>query len=842
MTSPAHQQYLRIKRRYPDAIVLFRLGDFYEMFGEDAKLGAEALQITLTSREFAKGDRVPMAGIPHHALQGYLKRFIDRGHRVAVCEQLSEAGKGLVERDVVRVITPGTLADPELLEDRRNNYLAAVCPWADGYGLAFVDVTTGEFCATEISGPDALVDLEAELLRLSPAEVLAPRELPALEPYPATILETRDFQTDGAYDTLCRQFGVVSLDGFGAAALSAGIGAAGAIVNYVAQSNRALLSFLTGMRTYSTGSFMPLDVATRRNLELTEPNRPGGRSLLWLLDRTITPMGARLLRRRVGQPLVTISPLETRLDAVEDLVERPVARDQLKTHLRGTIDFERLTGRIRHGDALPRELLSLQRSLASIPKLLAFLDGVVSEELIDVQQKCEVPPELPDLIARSVADPDSGRMLRRGFSAELDDLVESIRDSRDWIAGLEATERERTGIKSLKVGYNKVFGYYLEVRNSNRSSVPPEYIRKQTLVNAERFITPDLKECEARILQADERIELLERRLYGELLEQIGRYAEKLLEIGEALARLDVYRSLAEAAGRHAYVRPKLDDSSSLRVIAGRHPVLDASLDETFIANDCNLDSAGQQIMLITGPNMGGKSTFLRQVGLIVLMAQIGSFVPAEEAQIGLVDRVFTRAGAQDNISVGQSTFMIEMAETANIIRHAGEKSLLLLDEIGRGTSTYDGLALARAITEYVHDRVGARTLFATHYHELTGLADQFPRIFNTNVAVLEEGSDVIFLHRLEPGSTDRSYGIHVGRLAGLPSALLDRAQDILIELETQPPRGRRSNPTQLPLFIEQADGLASKLRDEILALDVPGLTPLEALNKLAELQEKGQG
>jgi DNA mismatch repair protein MutS len=862
VTSPAHSQYLAIKQRYPDAIVLFRMGDFYEMFGEDATTGAEALQITLTSREFARGDRVPMAGIPHHALQSYLKRFMQHGLKVAICEQLTEPGKGLVERDVVRVVSPGTLIEPALLDEKQNNFLAAVHRWKDVFGLAYVDVTTGEFAVTQFSGPDADHALEAELLRLAPAECLLPADDPAIHPPGhVTIHDEYRFDPDNARDTLCRHFGVRSLEGFGCDELPAAIGAAGAILSYVERANRSLLGLLTAIRTYRVTAHMALDRYTRRNLELTESARSGGvrGSLLWVLDSTATAMGGRLLRRLLSQPLLDVEPLERRLDAVAELEDLPVLRTQLRTLLNKVTDLERLCGRILQGVALPAELLALRDSLRSLIELIALLDGVQCAELRRLRDAIDPCADVADLIDRAVhaAAARQGRkdqvegpagegLIRAGFDPELDAMKASIRDSREWIARLEPQEQERSGIRSLKVGYNKVFGYYIEVSNANRHAVPGDYIRKQTLVNAERYITPDLKEHEARILQAEERIGSLERRIYADLLHTIGENAPRLFASADAIAHIDVYRALADVAGRYNYVRPEILPGDELDIVAGRHPVVEVTLEsEGFIPNDCRLDCADRQVVLITGPNMGGKSTYLRQVALIVLMAQIGSFVPAESARIGLVDRIFTRVGAQDDIAAGQSTFMVEMVETANILNHATRRSLLILDEVGRGTSTYDGLAIARAVVEHIHDRIGARTLFATHYHELTALGDRFPRIHNANVAVAEDNGRVIFLHRLVPGGADRSYGIHVARLAGLPHAVTDRAEEALLDLEERSrqnghhPR-RRSH--QLTLFGDPADTLAAQLLDELLAIDVTALTPIEALTRLHELQQKGKG
>ncbi len=868
MTSPAHRQYLAIKDRYADAIVLFRMGDFYEMFGEDAKVGAQALQITLTSREFARGERVPMAGIPHHALQSYLKRFMQHGLKVAVCEQLTEPGKGLVERDVVRVVTPGTLIEPALLEAKQNNYLAAIHRWREAYGLAFVDVSTGEFAVTQFEGSSAAGDLEAELLRLAAAECLVANEdWPIQIPGHMSLHDEYRFDPDNARALLCRQFGVKSLEGFGCEQMAAAVGAAGAVLSYVERSNRHLIGLLTGLRTYVVSSYMTLDRYTRRNLELMESTRSGGvrGSLLWVLDGTQTSMGGRLLRRVLSQPLLDVELLNRRLDAVDELLELPVLRARLRGVLSHVGDLERLCGRVCQEVAQPADLLAMRDSLRALVELRGLIADVAAEELAGICRRLDPCSDVADLIESAVRDlpnergrdrksevegPAGEGLIRPGFSPELDSVREGIRESRQWIARLEPAEAERTGIRSLKVGYNRVFGYYIEVSNANRDAVPANYIRKQTLVNAERFITPELKEHEARILQAQERIGAVERRVFLELLQAVAAHSGRLFTTAGAVASLDLYQSLADVASRRNYVRPALSEDGELHIEGGRHPVVEVSLEEeSFIPNDCLLDCSDRQILLVTGPNMGGKSTYLRQAALIVLLAQIGSFVPAAEARIGLVDRIFTRVGAQDDIAAGQSTFMVEMVETANVLNHATGHSLLILDEVGRGTSTYDGLAIARAVIEHIHDRIGARTLFATHYQELTSLADRYPRIYNVSVAVTEDGGRVVFLHRVISGGADRSYGIHVARLAGLPVDVTDRAEEALHELEQQTEsrlrsNGHRSGPRsarQLALFGEPQQSTATRILGDLLAIDISTLTPIDAIKRLYELQQKGR-
>lgn len=858
MTSPAHRQYLAVKARYPDALLLFRLGDFYEMFGDDAERGAQVLQITLTSREFARGDRVPMAGIPHHALQSYLRRFVQAGIKVAICEQLSEPGRGLVERDVVRVVTPGTLIEPGLLDEERNNYLAAIHLERGVWGLAYIDVTTGEFALTEFAGTGAAESLEAELLRVAPAESLVAREdLGVALPGHVSLHDEYRFDPESGAAALCRQFGVRSLEGFGCDGLTAAIGAAGAILSYLERTNRSLLGLLSGLRTYHVSSFMALDRYTRRNLELVENTRTGGTrgTLLWVLDRTETAMGARLLRRVLGSPLLEVEPLTARLDAVGDLLDRPLARGQVRAALSPVGDLERLVGRVVGGTASSHDLITLASSLRALRDLDGLLAELPAAELRRLREAIDPCDDIVGEIERAILPPKVGRrnggppadgVIRPGYSEELDALRAGIRDSREWIAQLESAEVERTGIRSLKVGFNKVFGYFIEVSHANAALVPPTYLRKQTLVNAERYITPELKEHESRILQAEERIAAVERRVFANLLTQLACESARLFETADAVAWLDLYRSFADVAAANTYVRPELCQSDAIEIVGGRHPVVELTLDDAgFIPNDCRLDCDDRQVLLITGPNMGGKSTYLRQVALIVLMAQIGSFVPADRASIGLVDRIFTRVGAQDDIAAGQSTFMVEMVETANILNHATRRSLVILDEVGRGTSTYDGLAIARAVLEYIHDRLGSRTLFATHFHELTGLAERLTRVHNAHAAVAEDAGSVVFLHRVAPGGADRSYGVHVARLAGLPPQVIGRAEEALEDLEqgTQrntPPRRRRGR--QLVLFGAEANGQGAQLVDELLGLDLPAMAPLDALTRLFELQRKARG
>jgi DNA mismatch repair protein MutS len=852
MTTPARAQYLAMKAQHPDAVLWFRMGDFYELFDDDAELVARELRLTLTSREFGRGERVPMAGVPHHAAEGYLARLVRKGYRVAIAEQVSPAGHGLVDRVVTRVVTAGTAIEPTLLPERANNYLAAVVRGAPGrggaapeaYGLAYVDVTTGEFAVTELRGPEAATALAGELSRLNAAECLVPWDQAGALALasPTTRYDAWRFEPESARDRLLRHLAVQSLEGFGCEQLPLALGAAGAVLAYLEETNPALLPLLRDLRTYSTGAYMALDAHTRRNLELTRGARGGAveGSLLAVLDATHTPMGGRLLRRFLGQPLLDLPAIEARQAAVRTFVERRALRADVLGRLAAFGDLERLTSRVLQGVAGARELLALRAILNAVAPLrdtlrdhLAPGGGAASERraaegsLAAVGAGLDPCPEVADEIGRAVADGEDGRLIRPGYDAARDDLVASIADTRRWLAELESAERARTGIRSLKVGYNQVFGYYLEVTHAHRDRVPADYARKQTLTNAERYITPQLKEAEARILHAEERIAAAERALFVALLGRIGVHAPRLLRTADALAHLDVYAALAEVADRQGYVCPEVHPGDEIAIESGRHPVVEVALGaERFIANDCRLGGDGPRIALLTGPNMAGKSTYLRQVALIVLLAQIGSFVPATRAQLGLVDRIFTRIGAQDDLAAGASTFMVEMVETAAIVRHATARSLVVLDEIGRGTSTEDGLAIARAVVEHLHDRVGARALFATHYHELVELADHLPRLANLHTAVREEHGEVVFLHRVVPGGADRSYGLHVARLAGLPATVLARADALLAGSAERPSArqtmgepaalaGQRPPDSAPPSSTEQADNSADHQRAE---------------------------
>jgi DNA mismatch repair protein MutS len=852
-STPIRRQYLRIKQKYPQAIVLFRLGDFYETFDEDAKLASRELEIVLTSREMGKGHRVPMAGIPYHALDNYLARLINRGYKVAICEQVTKPGetKGLVQREVVRLVTPGTVVEPSLLDSKSNNYLVSLVWGEEVVGLAYIDITTSEFATTQLPPHRIIPELE----RLKPSEIITAEssELPDLELAASlTRLDDYWFELDVACQTMLDHFGVATLDGYGCGHLPLAVKTAGAIIHYIQETQKGVLGQLTRLTTYSTDSFMALDVQTQRNLELFHTSRLGtfGGSLLSIIDLTRTAMGGRLLRRWLGQPLLDITELTNRQDAIEWFSDNTLAHSQTTSLLGEVADLERLINRVKGGIAVPRELIALRRSLEIIPKLGQVLE---SRSGIDwLKEELKPCPEVVDLVSRAIVEQpgslDEGGVVRRGFSEELDNLRQTSKNAKQYLADLERKERERTGIKSLKVGFNKVFGYYIEVSKSNLPQVPQDYIRKQTLVGGERFFTPELKEYESLILNAQDRIAELEAQLFRQVCNQVGAESERISASANALADIDVFSSLAEVAVRYSYIRPKLTTDKGIDISEGRHPVVERTLAEgSFVPNDVYLSNDDAQLIIITGPNMSGKSTYLRQVALIVLLAQIGSFVPAASATIGLVDRIFTRIGAREDLPAGQSTFMVEMVETANILNNATPRSLIILDEIGRGTSTYDGLSIARAVAEYIHSypKLGAKTLFATHYHELVELAGFLPRVKNFNVAVAEDKGEVTFLYKIVPGGVDKSYGIHVAKLAGLPRSVVHRAQEVLEELEEDSRTARRSAkgrrrkeavPQQLPLL-----GQKSPLLEELEKLDIDSMSPLEAITRLYELQKKAR-
>ncbi|MFO7772546.1 MAG: DNA mismatch repair protein MutS [Dehalococcoidia bacterium] len=844
--TPLRKQYLWVKQKHPDAIVFFRLGDFYETFDEDAKVASRELDVVLTSREMGKGQRVPMAGIPHHALDNYLAKLINRGHKVAICEQLSPPGKGLVERDVIRVVTPGTVVEPNLLESKRNNYLASLVMEGEEAGIAYVDISTSEFATTELPADRILPELE----RLQPSEVLTPEDAGDYPQLPFTVSRLDDywFDLEIAREALLEHFAVASLEGYGCARLPLAIRAAGGLIHYVKETQKETLPQLSKLATYSTDSFMTLDGQTIRNLELFQGGRWGesGNSLLSIIDLTKTAMGGRLLKSWLGHPLLDLAVLNRRQEALAYFHQHSLVRQKVISFLSDIADLERLVNRVRSARTTPRELITLRSSLEKVPDLRTAMADADSPTVSELSAELKPCPDIVDLIARAIADEpgdlEQGGVIRDGFSPELDEIRRNSKQAKQYLAGLEQREKQRTGIKSLKVGYNRVFGYYIEVSRSNLNLVPPDYVRKQTLAEAERFFTPELKEYESLILNAQEKIADLEAAIFRQLCQQIGAAGEQILTTARAIAQIDVLSSLAEAAVRHRYVRPILTNEDVIDIKGGRHPIVEQSIGaDNFVPNDAYLCNTDNQLIILTGPNMSGKSTYLRQVALIILLAQIGSFVPADSAGIGIVDRIFTRIGAQEDLAAGQSTFMVEMTEAANILNNATPRSFIILDEIGRGTSTYDGLSIAWAVVEFIHNRpeLGAKTIFATHYHELVDLADILPRVKNLNVAVAEEGDRVIFLHRIVFGGSDRSYGIHVAQLAGLPRPVIVRAQEVLARLESHASgKGKapqRKTPVQPALFPRQSQD--SLLADEIGQLDIDAMSPLEAITKLYELK-----
>ncbi|PKM79781.1 MAG: DNA mismatch repair protein MutS [Firmicutes bacterium HGW-Firmicutes-14] len=871
--TPMMKQYLAIKEQHPNAILFFRLGDFYEMFFDDAETASRALEITLTARDGGNGRKVPMCGVPYHAADTYIARLIDKGFMVAICEQVEDprAAKGIVKREVTRIITPGTVTDGNMLDESRYNFLIGIYKDELGYGIGVAEVSTGYFALTEITGSRALARLLDEISRLNPVECILPDEpadnndlansLGSFDKMAINYFSYRSFNYKNAYNTLLEHFGTCSLEGFGCEDSRLGICAAGGILAFLKETQKNALSHINRLIHYTTENYMLLDSATRRNLELTKTirNRDKKGTLLWVIDHTVTAMGARLLKMWVEQPMLNTDKIKERLDSVEELVNNVFLRDDLRKALDKVYDLERLAGRIACGTAGARDLTALRTSLEVLPAIREALNGVYSPALAEIFESLDCMEDVVDTITGSIADDPplsvrDGGIIRAGFNEEVDRLRTASREGKDWIAALEAKEKERTGIKSLRVGFNKVFGYYIEVTRSNLAMVPDDYQRKQTLANAERYITPELKEYENLILGAEDRVTKLEYDLFCEIRDLVSREVPRIQKCAALVSTLDVLQSHAEAALQNNYAKPLVDDGDIIEVRDGRHPVVEKMLlNEPFVPNDTYLDGSGYRLDIITGPNMAGKSTYMRQVALICLMAQTGSFVPAEYARIGIVDRIFTRVGAADDLTTGQSTFMVEMNEVANILNNATSKSLVILDEIGRGTSTFDGLSIAWAVAEYILDpgKIGAKTLFATHYHELTELADMFPGVQNHSIAVREKGEDIIFLRRIIPGGADRSYGIQVARLAGLPNEVLTRAREILATLEAtedmakgqrEVAAGRRrhaggSARVQMSIFEEPA--YPHPVVEEVRNMDVLSLTPIEALNILYKLHQK---
>ncbi len=841
VSTPLMQQYREIKARHRDAILMFRMGDFYEMFEDDAEVAARTLGLTLTSRNNGAAAETPLAGVPVKAASAYIKRLVERGFRVAICEQVEDPklAKGIVRREVIEVVTPGAVMADDLLEERRNTFLVALVTEGARAGFAAADLSTGEFVLESVESSA----LEAALQRYSPSEVVVPEGAAALAPAGSLVTRREPWEFDPvlAGEDLTRRFGLASLDGLGLGAEDAlAVGAAGALLRYLGDLQPGGLPQLRRPAARRAEGRLYLDAMTRRNLELVEPLRPGGEqaTLLAVLDHTMTPMGARLLRRWLLAPLTDPAAIAARHDAVGTLLADEPRRSGLREALDGVRDLERLGAKTAARRATPRDLGAMRDSVQRLPRLLALVGdlyalGAGFDILDDLARG--LAAALVDHLPPALGDGDT---IRPGHAPALDEL-RTLRDGgRSYIASLQSRERARTGIGSLKVGYNKVFGYYIEITRANQDAVPADYERRQTLTGAERYVTPELKAYEAKVLSAEEEIARLEERLFAELRDTVGAAIGRIQDTAARVAAADTLASLAEVAARNGYTRPEVGDGSALEIEAGRHPVVERVMPrEAFIPNDVRLD-AEHQIMIVTGPNMAGKSTVLRQVALLVLLAQAGSFVPARAARIGVVDRLFTRVGASDDLARGQSTFLVEMSETASILHNATRRSLVLLDEIGRGTSTYDGVAIAWAVAEYLHERVGCKAVFATHYHELTQLAERYARIVNFNVAVHESGDEVIFLHRLRPGGADRSYGIHVGRLAGLPPEVLERAGAVLKTLEAGHRVAAASTPAdQLALFTPTDDPVLADLR----ALDVDGLTPRDALSRLADLQRRAR-
>lgn len=874
--TPMMQKYLETKETYPDCILFYRLGDFYEMFFEDAVTASRELEITLTGKSCGLEERAPMCGIPYHAVDGYLNKLVAKGYKVAICEQVEDPkqAKGLVKREVTRIVTPGTNLAPQALDETKNNYLMCIVYIADRYGISIADITTGDYFVTELEDSAKLMD---EIYKFMPSEIICN------ESFYMSGMDLEDlrnrlgitiYSLDSWYfdDAICRKkllehFHVSSFAGLGLEDYDCGIISAGALLQYLIETQKNSLAQLTHITPYTTAKYMMLDSSTRRNLELTETLREKQKrgSLLWVLDKTKTAMGARLLRKYLEQPLIEKEEILKRLDAVEELKSMAISREEIREYLTPVYDLERLITRITYGSANPRDLTAFKTSLEMLPSLHYILEEMQSPLLTGIRGDLDTLEDLCMLIRDAIIDDPplamkEGGIIRDGYHEEVDTLRRAKSEGKDWLAKLEEEEREKTGIKTMKIKYNKVFGYYLEVTNSYKDMVPDYYTRKQTLANAERYITPELKELEDTILGAEDKLFALEYDLYSTVRDTIAGEVERIQKTAKAVAALDVFASLALVAERNNYVRPKINEKGRIDIKDGRHPVVEKMIpNDMFISNDTYLDDKKQRISIITGPNMAGKSTYMRQAALIVLMAQLGSFVPAASANIGLVDRIFTRVGASDDLASGQSTFMVEMTEVANILRNATSRSLLILDEIGRGTSTFDGLSIAWAVVEYISDTklLGAKTLFATHYHELTELEGKIENVNNYCIAVKEKGDDIVFLRKIVKGGADKSYGIQVAKLAGVPDIVIDRAKEIVEELSEEDITTRvseiavkdhdsRKKPktkkydevdiAQMSLFDTVKD---DDVLEELKNMDVGNLTPIDALNAIYRLQNK---
>ncbi len=848
-TTPVRAQYLSIKKKYPDAILFFRLGDFYETFDDDAAIASHELDIVLTSRKVSKTQKVPMAGIPYHAADNYIGRLIEKGYHVAICEQVGDQPqKGLFPREVVRVVTPGTIIEPGLLRSEKNNYLLSYNIMESKTGVAFIDISTGDAGVTEFVDDKGNNRLQSEIGRLGPAEIIFPEGQPCKiqADIHQTAISDWKFEHSRSEQEIIKLYRVSMVDGFGLRGKTAAICALGGLISYLQDTDTiASIQFKTPA-FYSIDDFMVLDQSTRRNLELTQTiqGKDDYGSLIWVIDKTVTAMGKRRIIQWINQPLTQIDRIQHRLDAVEIFYNDGLLRMELQSLLKPLADIERIATRINSKHASPRDLASMRTTLEEAPTVFGKLEKQLSKIFPTTSQPELCQDELSVLQQSIAEDPPATLqhigIIKSGYSAALDDVIHASKHARDWIAGLEKKEKATHGIKTLKVGYNKVFGYYIEISKSYLDQVPESYIRKQTLVNAERFITPELKEYESIVLNAEEQIRSLENQIFYEICETLSKSTENFLRLADQIATIDVFLSLAQSASENNYCKPELREDQHLNIKNGRHPVVEKTLSAgEFVPNE-SLLTGEKMIHIITGPNMSGKSTYLRQVALIALMAQIGSFVPAEAAVIGLVDRIFTRIGAQDEIHAGQSTFMVEMVEAANILNNATNRSLLILDEIGRGTSTYDGLSIAWAMIEFIHNhpKLRSRTLFATHYHELTILPDFLPQVANYNVAVSESENNVVFLHKIISGGSDKSYGIHVAQLAGMPRPVLQRASELLSQFENdgyqQPNRRDTRVSDQLPLFKE-----VNPLRDALISLDIETISPIEAINILYQWKKE---
>lgn len=873
--TPMMKQYMQTKEEYKDCILFYRLGDFYEMFFDDALTASKELEITLTGKNCGLEERAPMCGIPYHAVDSYLNRLVSKGYKVAICEQVEDpkTAKGIVKREVIRVVTPGTNLDTQGLDETKNNYIMCIVYMADRYGLSVADVTTGEYLVTELDSQTKLMD---ELYKFMPSEIVC-NEAFYMSGLDLDDLKNRlhmaIYSLEAWYfdDALCREtlqehFKVASLEGIGLSDYECGMIASGALLKYLEETQKNSLSHMSRLTRYATGNYMVLDSATRRNLELVETLREKQKrgSLLWVLDKTKTAMGARTLRKYVEQPLIDKKSIVKRLDAVAELKDNAICREEIREYLNPVYDLERLVGKITYQSANPRDLIAFQSSLSMLPSVKCILKDMESDLLKEIYEELDPLEELCDLVGRAIQEEPplamkEGGIIKDGYNEEVDRLRKAKSEGKNWLADLETKEREKTGIKNLRIRYNKVFGYYLEVTNSFKDLVPDYYTRKQTLANAERYIIPELKELEDTILGAEDKLCALEYELYCEVRNTIAAELTRIQRTAKAVAKLDVIASLALVAERNNYVRPKINEKGVIDIRDGRHPVVEKMIpNDMFIANDTYLDDKKQRISIITGPNMAGKSTYMRQAALIVLMAQLGSFVPASSANIGLVDRIFTRVGASDDLASGQSTFMVEMNEVANILRNATSKSLLILDEIGRGTSTFDGLSIAWAVVEYISNSklLGAKTLFATHYHELTELEGKISNVNNYCIAVKEKGDDIVFLRKIVKGGADKSYGIQVAKLAGVPDPVINRAKEIIEELVTADITGKvkdiavqgsetkkktqkkldEVDLTQFSLFDTVKD---DDVLNELKELDISHMTPMDAMNKLYQLQNK---